>query len=188
MKSLRIPLVILFAAVATFGRAAGESGPQLGLQSWTCRNMTFDQTVEFAVKHRVKYIEFIALQHLDPAAPAEENLKKKAILEKNGLVAYSFGVNKPTLDQAANRKLFEFAKLMGMKVIAVEPANVPAIWDSVEQLVKEYDIKVAIHNHNRDSVYGDPSSSSLRSEYQGCGIGSVATRRAGFNVFTSKRP
>lgn len=135
---------------------AAPAGPELGLQSWTCRNMKFDQVVDFAVKHGIKNIEFIK-DHLNPNAPAEESLRKKAVLTAHGLTAYSFGVNRPTLDKEENRKLFEFAKLMGMKVIAVEPQNLAA-WDNLEELVKEYDIKLAIHNHNLDSVYGNPAT------------------------------
>ncbi len=118
--------------------------------------MNFDQVVQFAVQHHLKYIEFMS-GHLDPNAPAEESLRKKAILDQHGLVAYSFGVNQPGLDAAANRKLFEFAKLMGMKLIIVEPGN-PAAWDNLEALVKEYDLKLAIHNHGTGSVYGDPAT------------------------------
>ena len=118
--------------------------------------MTFDQVVAFASEHGLKKIEFIAA-HLDPAAPAAESLRKKAVLEAHGLTAYSFGVNRPGLNKEENRKLFEFAKLMGMKVIAVEPQDLAA-WDNLEELVKEYDIKLAIHNHNLDSVYGNPAT------------------------------
>jgi sugar phosphate isomerase/epimerase len=46
---------------------------------------------------------------------------------------------------------------MGIKVIIVEP-KVMGEWDNLEQLVKEYDIKLAIHNHGTGSVYGDPET------------------------------
>jgi sugar phosphate isomerase/epimerase len=134
----------------------GAAGPKLGLQTWTCRNMNFDQVVDFAVKHGITQIEFIKA-HMDPAAPKEETLRKKAILDSKGLVAYSFGVNQTSMDMAKNRQLFEFAKLMGMKVIIVEPKNM-AEWDGLEQLVKEYDIKLAIHNHGTGTMYGDPAT------------------------------
>jgi len=42
--------------------------------------------------------------------------------------------------------LFEFAKVMGIKVIVVEPRQL-AQWDNLEELVKEYDIKVGFHGH-----------------------------------------
>lgn len=136
--------------------SAAAAGPKLGLQTWTCRNMNFDQVVEFAVKHGITHLELIKA-HLDPAAPKEESLRKKAILDQKGLVAYSFGVNATSMDKEKNRQLFEFAKLMGMKLIIVEPKNM-AEWDNLEQLVKEYDIKLAIHNHGTGSVYGDPAT------------------------------
>ncbi len=118
--------------------------------------MNFEQVVAFATKHGITQLQFIAAQ-LNPSAPAEENLRKKAVLEKAGLHVYTFGVNATTLDKATNRKLFEFAKLMGIKLIIVEPKDF-AQWDNLEQLVKEYDIKLAIHNHGKGSVYGDPAT------------------------------
>ena len=133
-----------------------DAGPKLGLQTWTCRNMTFDQVVDFAVKHGITHLQFIAA-HLDPNGTKEETLRKKAILDQKGLVAYTFGVNRTSTDKEANRKLFEFAKLMGMKLIIVEPKDM-AEWDNLEQLVKEYDIKLAIHNHGRGTMYGDPAT------------------------------
>jgi len=153
---LLICIACILSAFSARAVAAAKAGPELGLQSWTCRNMTFDQVVDFAEKHGIKKIEFISA-HLDPKAPAAESLRKQAELKAHGLTAYSFGVNRPGLDKEENRKMFEFAKLMGMKVIAVEPQNLAA-WDNLEELVKEYDIKLAIHNHNLDSVYGNPAT------------------------------
>jgi len=146
-------LAITFAL--TSARAAA-AGPQLGIQSWTCRNMSFDEVVEFATKHQIKNLQLIS-KHIDPKGTKEETLRKKAILDSRGLTCYTFGVNGTSLVKEDNRKLFEFAKLMGIKIIIVEPKNM-AEWDNLEQLVKEYDIKLAIHNHGTGSVYGDPAT------------------------------
>jgi len=146
-------LAITFAL--TSARAAA-AGPQLGIQSWTCRNMSFDEVVEFATKHQIKNLQLIS-KHIDPKGTKEETLRKKAILDARGLTCYTFGVNGTSLDKEDNRKSFEFAKLMGIKIIIVEPKNM-AEWDNLEQLVKEYDIKLAIHNHGTGSVYGDPAT------------------------------
>jgi sugar phosphate isomerase/epimerase len=154
LRSLLIVFTLLFALCARASSTAAT--PQLGLQTWTCRNMNFEQVVAFATKHGITQLQFIAAQ-LNPSAPAEENLRKKAVLEKAGLHVYTFGVNATTLDKATNRKLFEFAKLMGIKLIIVEPKDF-AQWENLEQLVKEYDIKLAIHNPGKGSVYGDPAT------------------------------
>jgi sugar phosphate isomerase/epimerase len=156
MKTLRLLALLAVSFALSWNPAAAQTPPQLGLQTWTCRNMTFDQVVAFATKHGIKNIQFIK-SHLDPSAPAAESLRKKAVLEQNGLTAYTFGVNGTSMDKEANRKLFEFAKLMGIKIIVVEPRNL-AEWDNLEALVKEYDIKLAIHNHGKGSVYGDPAT------------------------------
>ena len=118
--------------------------------------MTFDEVVAFAGAHKIKNLQLIA-KHIDPKGPREESLRKKAVLEKNGLTCYTFGVNGTTMDKEENRKLFEFAKLMGIGLIIVEPRNL-AEWDNLEELVKEYDIKLAIHNHGTGTVYGDPAT------------------------------
>ena len=162
--SLNFVRAALIAACVAFSPAVHAAntakkkaaGPELGLQTWTCRNMDFDQVVAFALKHDIKQLQLIS-KHIDPKGPREESLRKKAILEKNGLTAYTFGVNGTSMNKEENRKLFEFAKLMGIKLIIVEPKNM-AEWDNLEELVKEYDIKLAIHNHGKGTVYGDPAT------------------------------
>ena len=127
---------------------------KIGMQTWTLRNLSFEQAVEFCAKHKIKYLQLIP-NHVNPNAPREELQRKKELLEKNGLVPYTFGVAGTSLNKEENRKLFEFAKFFGMKLIVVEP-NDFAILDNLEELAKEYDIKVVIHNHGIKSLYGNP--------------------------------
>ena len=151
--------LFLSVALAALGSAgllpAAEYAPTVGLQTWTCRNMNFDQVVAFAVKHKLQQVQMMG-GHMDPNAAKEETLRKKAVLDKHGLTVYTFGVAGTSPDKEKNRKLFDFAKLVGIKLIVVEPTNDKALWDGLEELVKEYDIKLAIHNHGRESVYGTP--------------------------------
>src|SRR5688572_20277930 len=126
--AVAVSLAVCSSATASARRPA-DAGPTLGLQTWTCRNMTFDQVVEFAVKHGITHLQFIKA-HMDPTAPKEETLRKKAILDQKGLKIYSFGVNGTSMDKEANRKLFEFAKLLGIQVIIVEPRNMEE-WDNL---------------------------------------------------------
>ncbi len=134
--------------------SASDYKPELGIQTWTLRNMEFDEVVAFANKHQINKLQMIS-KHMDPHASAEVTKQKKAVLDANGLTCYSFGVAGTSLDQKQNRQLFEFAKLMGIKVIVVEPGDF-AILDQLEELVKEFDIKIAIHNHGITSMYGNP--------------------------------
>lgn len=157
MKSSRLfSALVCFFLAAWPALPAAEGKVQLGLQTWTCNRMTFDQVVEFAVKHGITQLQFFSGQ-FDPAAPREETLRKKAALDARGLTCYTIGVSQTSLDPAKNRQLFEFAKLIGAKFIVVEPRD-PAEWDNLEALVKEYDIRLAIHNHGKGTVYGDPAT------------------------------
>jgi hypothetical protein len=92
-----------------------------------------------------------------PTAPRRRPCARRPSSIRKDLVVYTFGVAKTTLDKEENRKLFEFARLMGIKMIVVEPRDMKE-WDNLEALVKEYDIKLAIHNHNLNTVYGDPAT------------------------------
>src|SRR5688572_27278757 len=93
---LRDPLValILLAAVCAVEPSHAQSsapGPKLGLQTWTLRERTFEQVVDFAVANQIRYLQLTS-QHLDPNASPQESRRKKALLDRHGLVAYTFGV------------------------------------------------------------------------------------------------
>ncbi len=153
MHFLRTSLAAaVLAALTLFSAAAAEY--KLGMQTWTLRNLNFEQSVEFCAKHNIKYLQLIP-NHLNPNGTREEWQKKKDLIEKNGLVAYTFGVAGTSLNHDDNKKLFECAKFFGMKLIVVEPGDFK-IFDDLEQLAKEYDIRVAIHNHGLTSMYGNP--------------------------------
>ena len=153
-KVLVLALLCAGVILVAPSRAASDvPGPKLGLQTWTLRHQTFEQVVNFAVANKIRSVQFTS-QHLNPEAPLEETRRKKALLDQYGIVPYAFGVARTSSDPATNRKLFEFARFIGAKLIVVEPA--PADWDSLESLVKEYDIRLAIHNHGVGTTYGDP--------------------------------
>jgi sugar phosphate isomerase/epimerase len=155
MLLLRTSLVATALIVLSLSRAPAETGElRLGMQTWTLRNLSFEQSVEFCVKHKIKYLQLIP-NHLNANGPREEWQKKKDLLEKNGLVAYTFGVAPTSLNHEENKKLFECAKFFGMKVIVVEPGDFK-IFEDLSALAKEYDIRVAIHNHGLASMYGNP--------------------------------
>ena len=77
MKTLKS--FALLAALAVTGfltanpAAAADYEPVVGLQTWTCRNMSFEQMVDFAVKHHIKYIQAIS-KHMDPNDTPDDRL------------------------------------------------------------------------------------------------------------------
>jgi sugar phosphate isomerase/epimerase len=67
-------------------------------------------------------------------------------LKKDGIRAVNYGVVDIPKDEAAARKVFEFAKTFDLYGITTE--SVGSI-DTIEKLVKEYDIRVGFHDHPR---------------------------------------
>ena len=69
----------------------------------------------------------------------------------------NIGVVKLPPDEATSRKVFEFAKKLGIDTLVAEPAT--NALDTVEKLCKEYNIRVAIHDHPKGhSIYWNPDS------------------------------
>ena len=66
-------------------------------------------------------------------------------LASKGIQSVAYGVVGLSKDEKSTRKVFEFCKTMGIGIINSEP---PAdALDTIEKLVREYDIKVGFHNH-----------------------------------------
>jgi sugar phosphate isomerase/epimerase len=70
--------------------------------------------------------------------------KVKAKLKEHGVMPVAYGVVGLSKEEAKSRKVFEFAKSFGIRVINTE--SVDAL-DTFEKLAKEFDIQVAFHNH-----------------------------------------
>jgi sugar phosphate isomerase/epimerase len=153
---LKRSLAILTVSLTAFlpSQAADDGEFKLGMQTWSLRNLSFEDAMNLCVKEKIKYVQLIP-GHVNPSASKEELQRKKDFMLEKGLIPYTFGVAGTSLNKEENRKLFEFAKFMGMKLIVVEPGDFK-ILDQLEELAKEYDIKVAIHNHDVRSMYGNP--------------------------------
>ena len=129
------------------------SGFALGTQSYTFRKFTFEEACQKTASAGLKTTELFPGQTISAALPdqktgpgvsAEGMTAIKEILKKNNLRAVAIGVIKIDKDEAKSRPVFEFAKELGIGVINTESTD--AI-DTIEKLVKEFDIKVGYHNH-----------------------------------------
>jgi sugar phosphate isomerase/epimerase len=97
-----------------------------------------------------KYINFKDV-HL-PRTDSPEAIKAaRAKTEAAGLTIVGGGTITMRKDEAAVRKDFEYAKLAGMPVIVAAP-DFESL-DIVEKLAKEYQIRIAIHNHGPEDKF-----------------------------------
>jgi sugar phosphate isomerase/epimerase len=129
---------------------------KLGLASYTFRNFTRAQLIGFMKQLNVLDLNSKDVKdHLpmDPALEAQALADYAAAgiqLHAAGTIAF------PKDDEEDIRAKFEYAKRAGIHVIvAGDPA--PGTLPRMEKFVREYDIRIAIHNHGpEDTVYPSP--------------------------------
>jgi sugar phosphate isomerase/epimerase len=80
-------------------------------------------------------------------------------LRARGVLVPCFGVEGFTADAAANRRRFELGRALGVECLTADPA--PDAFDSLEELVDEFGIRIAIHNHGPGARY-DKADDTLR--------------------------
>lgn len=141
----------------------------LGPQAYSFNRFTFFEAIDKAIELGCSVIEAYPGQKLSPEKPDvvfDHNAdpavlaEVKQKLDSAGIKMLAYGVVGLGNDEAANRKVFDFAKEMGVQIINTEPEE--GSFPLIEKLVKEYDIKVGIHNHpkqenNPNYKYWDPS-------------------------------
>jgi sugar phosphate isomerase/epimerase len=143
-------------------KGAEHLGFKLALQAWTAHHTTLWETIDIAQTVGLKYIELYPGQTIgggiegkfDHNSPADVRAKVLARLTEAGIKPIAYGVVGLGKDANANKKVFEFAKAMGIEVINSEPGE--DTFDVIEAQVKEYNIKVGLHDHPKPSRYWDP--------------------------------
>src|SRR5271165_3619866 len=128
---------------ATSGSEDGEL--KLGVASYSFREFSRGLAIRDTKKLGVKYIN-IKDFHLSMNSTPYEIAKARAQFEKAGLTILGGGnITFKTNDEAEIRKNFEYAKAAGMPVIVCAPSH--EVLPKMEKYVKEYNIKIAVHNH-----------------------------------------
>jgi sugar phosphate isomerase/epimerase len=129
--------------------AAGGGGRlKLGLASYSMREFPLDQALAWAKLMDVKYMTFKDV-HIPRTDPPEATRALRAKIEAAGITIMGGGTITIKNDPAQIKKEFEYAKNAGFPLIYVDPD--PAALDTLEQMAKSYDIKVAIHNHGPEN-------------------------------------
>lgn len=139
----------------TPGTSGGDGGLKIGLASYSLRKLPLEAMLEVCKAADVHYLT-IKDMHL-PMTDAPEVLKTKVETIKAAGITIAGGgvIYMKANDEAGIRKSFAYAKTCGFPLIVASPA--PEALDLVEALVKEHDIRVAIHNHGpEDKMYPAP--------------------------------
>ena len=138
----------------------GQENWKLGMQAYTFNRFTFYEAVDKTKALGLRYIEAYPGQRLSKEKPdirVNHNMpsrEKKEMLQKlsrTGVNLVNYGVVGLPNNEAECRKVFNFAKEMGIETIVSEPSE--DAFDLIEKLCEEFKIDVAIHNHPKPSRY-----------------------------------
>jgi len=152
-------LLILSISAPALTATAAETPFRAGCEAYTFNQFTVYEAIEKTSEAGGTVIEFYSGQPLTATDPAkvgpglsdEQVNALLAHLEKNHVVATSWFADIPK-EEAQARKFFEFAHRMKFQCITTE--SVASI-DTIEKLVKEFDIRVGFHEHAKRP--NDPS-------------------------------
>lgn len=128
-------------------------GFPVGVQTISLRKYALPEVLRHLQGMGVRYVEFSAGWHLPATASDEQITEARTLASMAGLKVSAQGVNRFSKDHAANKRVFEFAKKLGTRTITANPQPDAETFASLDKLVAEYDMRLAIHNHGPGSLY-----------------------------------
>ena len=170
MRKLALLALTILTCASVLGQDAAKSssaadklGWQMAIHAYTFRKFSIFECIDKTAALGLKYMSLSGSVSLDGKSSVStidlsdkdaEAIKQAAAAK--GLKLVNIGVVKLPPNEAESRKVYEFAKKMGIDTLVAEPE--PAALDLVEKLCKEYNIKVAFHNHPKPSRYWNPDT------------------------------
>jgi sugar phosphate isomerase/epimerase len=160
---------ILGAAVAALAGAGlakaaakveEDAGFKLGVASYSLRKLSRADAIKALEKLNVQYVNIKEFHAPIKDTPAEWAQARKDF-ENAGIKILGVGnVSFAKDDDTEIRRNFEYAKTLGAPVIVMAPTAVTL--PKIEKLVKEYNIKAAIHNHGPEDKHFPAPSDVLK--------------------------
>jgi sugar phosphate isomerase/epimerase len=171
MKKILLLTAVALLAIASQAQtpatsSADKLGWQLAVHSYTFRKFSIDDAIAKTAALGVHYmsisgsVNLVGTNSVGTTTLSEQDQQDLLAKLKAAGIAPKFvnmGVVQLPPDEAKSRKVFEFAKKFGIDTLVAEPAT--NALDTVEKLCKEFNIKVAIHDHPKGhSIYWNPES------------------------------
>ena len=155
-----IPSVSVASFASASTTAADESDPWMGLKmgvaTYTLRELPIEDAIEGIKRVGLKYVSIKNVKtHIDLSHSSEERKRRAQMFRDAGLIPLSVGNVSMRSGEEDIRKAFEFARDIGVPTIVCAPDHdaIPIL----DKMVKEFDIKLAIHNHGpEDNFFPSP--------------------------------
>ncbi len=173
-----------FAACGDNLRPGRFGGFVVGIQSWTFRNFAVADALAMIASLGIHRVELSPQAgHFGFPATADQIAAMRALLAEDGLDCVTSGLEPVSGDAGVNRQIFEYARALGLRTIMVDAP--PESLDSLDELVREFDIRIGIHNHGPGTRYAtiDDVGAALagRDRRIGCVVDTGHYTRAGVN-------
>jgi sugar phosphate isomerase/epimerase len=157
LAAAAIPTVSLTSLSAP---APKEADPWLGLKigvaTYTVRELPIEEAIKAVKRVGLKYVSIKNVKnHIDLSHTPEERKQRAQMFKDAGLVAMSVGNVGMKNDEAEIRRAFEYARDVGVPTMVCAPDknSIPIL----DKMVKEFNIKLAIHNHGpEDKQFPSP--------------------------------
>jgi sugar phosphate isomerase/epimerase len=121
-------------------------GLKVGVATYTFRELPIEKCIAGVKRVNLQYVSIKNVKnHVDLSHTPEERRTRAQMFRDAGITPLSVGNVSLKNDEADIRRAFEYARDCGVKVMVCAPPKdaVPLL----DKFVKEFDIKLAIHNH-----------------------------------------
>lgn len=154
---------LLLIGTAMIGRGAAQSPDweiKLGVASYSLRKFDRPEAIAMIKEIGTPYVNIKSF-HLPYESTLDEVAAARREFQQAGLTIVGGGtITLKKDDDDDMRRYFEYAKRAGMPLMVIAPT--PKTLPRIEKFVKEYDIKVAIHNHGPEDKYFPAPSDALK--------------------------
>jgi sugar phosphate isomerase/epimerase len=145
-------------------RAQEKLGWRLGIEAYTFHKFTLFESIEKTAQLGLPFLGGLSFQKVSADIPknfdadlSDDELKQIRLkLDSAGVRLLTYYVQQIPGDDAGCRRWFEFGRKIGIETFMTEPS--PSALDTIEKFCDRYDIKVALHNHDRKAspAYWNP--------------------------------
>lgn len=153
---LKVPAALAASGpLAAMAAAVEAEDIKLGVATYSLRKFPRPRAIEMIKELGVRYVSIKSF-HLPYELPPAELAAGAKEFRDAGLTVLSGG-NIELKNPAELRRMFEYAKAASMPMMVCAPSH--ETLPEVEKLVREYDIRAAIHNHGpEDKHFPTPKS------------------------------
>jgi sugar phosphate isomerase/epimerase len=143
-------------AIAQQPGSAGDPwlGLKIGIATYTFSRLPLDSAIAGVVRVGINYAS-IKDAHLPLKSTADQRREVAKRFRDAGITPLSCGVVTMNDSEADIRNVFEYARDAGVPTIVCSPR--PASLPTLDRMVKEFNIRLAIHNHGpEDKTWPSP--------------------------------